>query len=154
MPAKLLLEHGHRPCSSQCGWEKKKKKKGRRLAVLLSVSWEPRPRPIRGWVAYLFCVKTRGVGGGEILSVCLEFYVRKQRKVRECFLWAKPAKSTRWLIIITLLAELGGSDWLVISFIGGEGQYWLLGLDRLETQLRHLIWNPHRIVLYYIKLRV
>ena len=34
--------------------EKKKKNTG--LAVLLGVSREPRPRPIRGWVADLFCV--------------------------------------------------------------------------------------------------
>ena len=37
------------------------KKKPRELAVLLGVSREPRPRPMRGWVADLFCVKTRGV---------------------------------------------------------------------------------------------
>ena len=101
-------------CSSQCS-----RKKNRGLGVLLGVGREPRPRPIRGWVASLFCVKTRGVGG-EILSLWIEFHVRKQCKVREFFLWPRPAKSMRWLIIITLLAELGGSDWLVISFMGGE----------------------------------
>ena len=37
-------------------------------------------------------------------------------------LWPRPAKSTRWLIIITLLAELERSDSLVISFMGGEGE--------------------------------
>ena len=41
-----------------------------------------------------------------------------------------------WLIIITLLAELGGSDWLVKSFMGGEGEYLLLGLGCLETQYK------------------
>ena len=151
MPAKFLLEHGHRPCSSQCGWEKKKKAGGL-LSCWVSAESAGPDLSVGRWLP-CFVWKPRG-WGGEILSVCLEFYVRKQRKVREFFQWAKPAKSTRWLIIITLLAELGGSDWLVISFIGGEGQYWLLGLDRLETQLRHLIWNPHRILLYYIKLRV
>ena len=59
------------------------------------------------------------------------------------FLWASSAKSMLWLIIITLLAELGGSDWLVKSFMGGEGEYLLLGLGCLGTQYRHLIWNPH-----------
>ena len=59
--------------------------------------------------------------GAEILSIWLEFYVRRQCKGREFFLWPRPAKSLRWLIIIALLAELGGSDWLVISFMGGEG---------------------------------
>ena len=156
MPAKFLLEHGHRPCSSQCGWEKKNKNKTkkRQEACCLAKCQLRAQAQTYPWVGgFLVLCENQG-GRGEILSVCLEFYVRKQRKVREFFLWAKPAKSTRWLIIITLLAELGGSDWLVISFIGGEGQYWLLGLDRLQTQDRHLIWNPHRIVLYYIKLRV
>ena len=31
--------------------------------------WEPRPRPIRGWVASLFCVKTRGVGRGDFVTL-------------------------------------------------------------------------------------
>ena len=122
VPAEFSLEHGHRTCSSQCS-RKKKGNNNRGLGVLLGVSREPRPRPIRGWVASLFCVKTRGGGyGREILSLWLQFYVRKQCKVRELFLWPRPAKSMRWLIIITLLAELGGSDWLVISFMGGEGE--------------------------------
>ena len=43
--------------TSQCS-----QKKTRGLAVLLGVSREPRPRPIDGWEADLFCVKTRGVG--------------------------------------------------------------------------------------------
>ena len=32
-----------------------------------------------------------------------------------------------------LLAELGRSDWLVTSVIGGEGDFLLLGLGCLET---------------------
>ena len=64
MPAKFSLEHGHRPCSSQCSW-----KKTRGLAVLLGVSREPRPRPICGGVADLFCVKTRGVGRGDFVTL-------------------------------------------------------------------------------------
>ena len=63
MPAKFFLGHGHLPCSSRCS---RKKKKNRGLAVLLGVSREPRPRPIRGWEADLFGAKTRGQGG-EIL---------------------------------------------------------------------------------------
>ena len=43
-------------------------KKNRGLAVLLGVSREPRPRPIRGWVADLFGVKTRGVGKGDFVT--------------------------------------------------------------------------------------
>ena len=50
--------------SSQCG-----RKKTRGLAVLLGVSWEFRFRPIRGWVADLFCVKTRGVGRGDFVTL-------------------------------------------------------------------------------------
>ena len=46
-----------------------KKKKNRGLAVLLGVSREPRPRPIRGWVVLLFCVKTRGVGRGDFVTL-------------------------------------------------------------------------------------
>ena len=103
------------------------------FAILLGVSREPRPTPIRGWVGNLFCVKTRGVGRG-VLSLWLEFQVRKQScKIKEFFLLAIPAKSLLWLIIITLLAELGGSDWLVISVMGGEAEYLLLGLGCLET---------------------
>ena len=57
------LEHGHRACSSQC-----RRKKARGLGILLGVSREPRARPIRGWVASLFCVKTRGVGRGNFVT--------------------------------------------------------------------------------------
>ena len=41
----------------------------RGLAVLLGVSREPRPRPIHEWVAELFCVKTRGVGRGDFVTL-------------------------------------------------------------------------------------
>ena len=44
-------------------------KKNRGLAVLLGVSWEPRPRPIRGLVASLFCVKNSGVGRGDFVTL-------------------------------------------------------------------------------------
>ena len=111
-----LCDFAKRCPLSQCS-----RNKTRGLAVLLGVNWEPRPRPIRGSVASLFCVKTKGVGRGD-LSLWLEFYVRKHCKVREFFLWPRRAKSMRWLIITTLLAELGGSDWLVISFMAGEGE--------------------------------
>ena len=42
--------------------------KNRGLGVWLGVGREPRPRPIRGWVADLFCVKRRGVGRGEFVT--------------------------------------------------------------------------------------
>ena len=58
MPAKFSLEHGHRQTSVARG-----------LAVLLGVNREPRPRPIREWVADLFCVKTRGVGRGDFVTL-------------------------------------------------------------------------------------
>ena len=45
------------------------RKKTRGLGVLLGVSREPRHRPIRGWVASLFCVKTRGVGRGDFVTL-------------------------------------------------------------------------------------
>ena len=54
-----------------------KKKKNRELAVLLGVSREPMPRPIRGWVVDFFCVKTRGVGRGDFVTL-----IRKQCKLR------------------------------------------------------------------------
>ena len=63
-PLRFLLKHGHRPCSSQCS-----RKKTRGLAVLLGVIWELWPRPIRGWVASLFWVKTRGVGRGDFVTL-------------------------------------------------------------------------------------
>ena len=83
MPAKLSLEHGHRPCSSQCS----------RVSV-------ENPGPdlsVGGWLTCFLCKPGRQVG--EILSLWLEFHVRKRCKVREFFLWARPAKSMRWLII-------------------------------------------------------
>ena len=58
MPAKFSLDH-----TSVAG-----KKKGG-IAVLLGVSKVPRPRPIRGCVADLFCVKTKGVGRGDIVTL-------------------------------------------------------------------------------------
>ena len=57
MPAKFSLDH-----TSVAG-----KKRG--IAVLLGVSKVPRPRPIRGCVADLFCVKTKGVGRGDIVTL-------------------------------------------------------------------------------------
>ena len=62
VPAQFSLEHGLCPCSSQCT-----RKKTRGLAVLLGVSREP--RPIRGWVADLFCVTIRGVGRGDFVTL-------------------------------------------------------------------------------------
>ena len=43
--------------------------KKQRVAVLLGVSREPRPRPICGWVAELFCVKPIGVGRGDFVTL-------------------------------------------------------------------------------------
>ena len=126
MPAKFSLKHEHRPCSSRCS-----RKKTRGLAFLLGVAREPRPAPIRGWVADLFCVKTRGVRRGD-LALWLEFHVRKRCKVREFYLWASPAKLVLWLIILTLLAELWGNDWLVISFRVGRASRCSNGLDWLS----------------------
>ena len=63
--------------NSRCTW-----KKTRGLAVLLGVSREPRPRPICGWVADLFCVKTRRVGRGEsvtLIRVSCQKAVQSQR---------------------------------------------------------------------------
>ena len=68
MPAKFSFEHG--------------RKKTRGLAVLLGVSREPRPSPIRGWVADLFCVKARGVGRGDfvtLIRVSCKKVVQRQR---------------------------------------------------------------------------
>ena len=69
----------------------------------------------------VYFIAKQGGWGGEILSLWVEFYVRKQCKVREFLLCPRSAKSMRWLIIITLLAELGVNDWLVISFMRGGG---------------------------------
>ena len=58
-------------------------KKPRELAVLLGVSREPTLRPIRGWVAALFCVRTRGVGRGDFVTLirvlCQKAAVQSQR---------------------------------------------------------------------------
>ena len=90
------------------------------LAVLLGVSREPRSRPVRGWMADLFCVRTRGVGRGDFVTLTRVYDVRKRCKVGEFFLWARPARSMRWLIIITLPAELGGK-WLTSRKPDGSG---------------------------------
>ena len=50
------------------------RKKIRGLAVLLGVIREPRPRPIRGLVAALFCAKTRGVGRGDFVTLIRVLY--------------------------------------------------------------------------------
>ena len=70
MPAKFSLEHGHRPCSSQCS------RVSRLIKCLSEPSREQREespgrKPIRGWVADLFCVKTRGVGRGDFFHLDL-----------------------------------------------------------------------------------
>ena len=112
MPNKFSLEHGLRLCSSQCS-----RKKTPGLAVLLGVSSPDPDLSMGGWLTCL--VWKPGEKGGETLSLWLEFHVRKQCKVREFFLRVRPAKSMRWLIIITLLAELtshklhGWGGWLV-----------------------------------------
>ena len=71
--AKFSLEHGRCQCS-------RKKKQG--LAVSLGVNREPRLRPIRGWVADLFCVKSRGVMRGDfviLIRVSCQKAVQSQR---------------------------------------------------------------------------
>ena len=55
--------------ASKAGKKNKKQNKNRGLTVLLGVSREPRPRPIRGWVVPLFCVRTRGVGRGDFVTL-------------------------------------------------------------------------------------
>ena len=45
------------------------KKPGGLASCLVGVSREHRHRPIRGWVASLFCVKTRGVGRGGFVTL-------------------------------------------------------------------------------------
>ena len=69
MPAKFSLEHGHLTCSSQ-----RSRKKTSGLAVLLGVSRELRPRPIRGLVAALFCAKTRELGRGDSVTLIRVLY--------------------------------------------------------------------------------
>ena len=63
--------------------EKQKKKKTGNFAVLLGVSGEPRPRPIRGWVAALFSVRTKGIGRGDFVTLirvlCQKAAVQSQR---------------------------------------------------------------------------
>ena len=63
MPAKFSLEHGHRPCSSQCS-----RKKARELAVLLGVSREPGPDlSVGGWLTCF--VSKPGVGRGDFVTL-------------------------------------------------------------------------------------
>ena len=52
------------------------------LGVLLGVRRVPRARPIRGWLASLFGVKTRGVGRGDfatLIRVLCQKAVQSQR---------------------------------------------------------------------------
>ena len=64
---------------------------------------------VGGWVADLFCVKPRGVGRGDFVTL-IRVSCQKAVQSQRSFPGARPAKSMRSLIIITLLAELGGSD--------------------------------------------
>ena len=43
----------------------------REHGTFLGVSREPRSRLICGWVAFLFCVKTRGVGRGDFVTLII-----------------------------------------------------------------------------------
>ena len=60
-------------------------KKTRELAVLLGVSREPRPRPIRGWVADLFGAITGGVGRGDFVTLIKVSCQKTVQLVREFF---------------------------------------------------------------------
>ena len=61
------------------------KKKNRGLTVLLGVSREPRPRPIRGWEADLFGAKTRS-GRGDFVTLIRVSCQKAVQLVREFFL--------------------------------------------------------------------
>ena len=39
---------------------------------------------------------------------------------------------------------------LVMSVMGGEGEFLLLGLGCLETEYRHLVSNPDRLLSAYL----
>ena len=63
--------------ASQQAWRMRKRY---HLLFLLGVSWGPRPRPIHGWVAFLFCVKTRGVWRGDFVTLTRVFCQKKSAK--------------------------------------------------------------------------
>ena len=103
----------HRPCSRQCS---RKKKQGACCLAGCQLRAQAQTYP---WVG-CFLVLSENQGGRErrFCQFWSEFYVRKQCKVREFFLWPRPAKSMRWLIIITLLAEPWGK-WLTSHKLHG-----------------------------------
>ena len=123
----------------------KQTNKNKRPGVWLRVSREPRPIPNCGWLAGFFVSQ---VGSREDRFCRFDYRVSSQFVVQSQGIFlvscSSPAKSMLWLIIIMLLAELGGSDWLVINVMGWDGEFLLFGLGCLETECRHLVPNPVR----------
>ena len=145
--APLWFMCNNRPCSSQCIAEKKtkqtktknkKKKKKEGPCVWLRVSREPR-------LAGFFVSQ---VGGREERFCRFDYRVSSQFVVQSQGIFpvgcANPTKSMLWLIIIMLIAELRGSDWLVVNVMGWDGEFLLFGLGCLETECRHLLSNSVR----------
>ena len=64
---------------------------------MIGVSRESRPRSIRGWVADLFCVKTRGVEKGDFVTF-IRFSCQKAVQSQRFFLLTSPAKLMLLLI--------------------------------------------------------
>ena len=145
--APLWFMCNNRPCSSQCIAEKKnkqtktkknKKQKKEGPCVWLRVSREPR-------LAGFFVSQ---VGGREERFCRFDYRVSSQFVVQSQGIFpvgcANPTKSMLWLIIIMLIAELRGSDWLVVNVMGWDGEFLLFGLGCLETECRHLVSNSVR----------
>ena len=95
-------------------------KKTKGLGVLLGVSREPRLRPIRGWVASLFYVKTRGVRRGDFVTLIRDF-CQKAVQSQRIYPVAYASQINEVTHRHNTTSRAWGNDWPVISFMGGEG---------------------------------
>ena len=75
------------------------------------------------WVELSCFVPKLGGREGKFCHFDYSFKSKIWCNVKKFFLWASPAKSMLWLIINTnTTSRARGSDWLVIGFMGGEGE--------------------------------
>ena len=133
VPAEVSLEHGHRKCSSPRTRKKEKRKqqqqqqqKKKQGAWRLARCQQRAQVQTYPWVGgFLVLGENQGEGGGgergdfvNLITVLCQKAVQSQRVVTV-------AKASQINAVThnhnsTSRAWVGGSDWLVISFMGGE----------------------------------